>query len=237
MAPSVSASGGGSGEAWTKTNGPHVSSAAARRPSAARSRLVRVGARRRAQRAVEAVGPRVVVALQRRAAPGARHDLRAAVAADVDERAQLAVAIAHDDDRHVARAAGEVRAGLGDEAEVPGVVPGRREERARARRRAPRGRCTSGRAASPSRRHRGAGHRVAGHEQVAARRAPARAPGPRRGSAPRCPAARPRRRPRAGSAGESGSRPGSASGRAPRRCRICGSTWATSGTTDSSARV
>ncbi len=90
---------------------------------------VRVGARRGPQRSVEAVGPRVVVALQRRAAPGARHDLRAAVAADVDERAQHAVAIAHDDDRHVARVAGEIGAGLGDEPEVPGVVPGRREER------------------------------------------------------------------------------------------------------------
>jgi hypothetical protein len=90
---------------------------------------VGVGPRRRAQRAVEAVRPRVVVALQRRARPGARHDLRAAMAAHVDERPQLALAIAHDDDRHRARAARQVRAWRRDEADVPGVVPGWREER------------------------------------------------------------------------------------------------------------
>ena len=81
------------------------------------------GARRRAQRAVEPVRPRVVVALKRRAAPGARDDLRAAVAADVDQRAQHAVAVAHHHHGHVAGAAGEVGARLGHQSKVAGVVP------------------------------------------------------------------------------------------------------------------
>ena len=46
-----------------------------------------LGARRRAERAVEAVGPGVVRALERLAPPLALADERAAVAADVQERA------------------------------------------------------------------------------------------------------------------------------------------------------
>ena len=91
-------------------------------------RRVAVGARRRPQLAVEPVGPGVVVALERAAAAGPRHHLRAAVAADVHERAQLALAVADDDQRHVTRAQREVGAGLGELPEVAGVLPGAGEQ-------------------------------------------------------------------------------------------------------------
>ena len=60
-----------------------------------------VGARRRAERAVEAVRPRVVRALERLAPPRALAT-GAAVAADVQERAQLPSRVADDDDRDAA---------------------------------------------------------------------------------------------------------------------------------------
>jgi hypothetical protein len=76
-----------------------------RRPQAELRRVERaVRPRRGAQRAVEAVRPGVVVALQRGAPPGPRDDLRAAVPTHVGERAQrrAGLARAHDDDRDVA---------------------------------------------------------------------------------------------------------------------------------------
>ena len=69
------------------------------------------------------------------------------------------------------------------------------------------------------------------------RRAQAEARGPRRGIAPRSRAAPPRPTRRAGSAGGSGSPPGSASGRAPRRRGSAARVRSLSGTTESSARV
>ena len=100
-APSVSASGRRVRRPrGRRRTAPTCRARAARRPSAARSSSS-PPARRRAQRAVEPVRPRVVVALKRRAAPRARDDLGAAVAADVDQRAQHAVAIAHH--HHAAR--------------------------------------------------------------------------------------------------------------------------------------
>ena len=127
--PSVSASGPAAESALTKMNGPQVSTSAGRRPSSVAVEVrVGVGPRRRPQRAVEPVGPGVVVALERRAAALPRHHLRAAVAADVHERAQLALAVADDDQRHVARAQREVGAGLGELPEVAGVLPGAGEQ-------------------------------------------------------------------------------------------------------------
>ena len=65
---------------------------AGRRPSSARSKPASaVGARCRAERAVEPVRPGVVGALERLAPALALADERAAVAADVQERAQLRV--------------------------------------------------------------------------------------------------------------------------------------------------
>ena len=58
-----------------------------------------VRARGRAQGAVEVVRPRVVGALERLAPALALADERAAVTADVHERAQLAFLVPHDDDR------------------------------------------------------------------------------------------------------------------------------------------
>ena len=87
-----------------------------------------LGARCRAERAVEAVGPRVVGALERLAPPLALADDRAAMAADVQERAQRRFLVADDDDRDAARVAGEERAGLGDLIGAARVLPGAPED-------------------------------------------------------------------------------------------------------------
>src|SRR5215211_4721291 len=71
-------------------------------------RDVEIGARRGAKRAVERIRPRVVRALERRAVARAVGDDAAAVTADVDERAQLAVIRAGGDDRRSADRGGEV---------------------------------------------------------------------------------------------------------------------------------
>ena len=102
---------------------------AGRRPSSAASKLgLAVGARRRAERAVELVRPGVVGALERLAPALALADERAAVAADVQERAQLGVLAADDDDRDPARVAGEERTRLGDLVGAAGVLPGSPED-------------------------------------------------------------------------------------------------------------
>src|SRR6476620_8924749 len=62
-----------------------------------------LGARRAAQRTVEFVRPRVIVALDRAALATALGEHGAAVSAHVEERAQLAVGIAGDDDRNAPR--------------------------------------------------------------------------------------------------------------------------------------
>ncbi len=69
-------------------------------------------ARRGAEPAVESVRPRVVRALERLPAALALGDREAAVAADVDEGPQLAVAGERDDDRRPAAGGGEEGAGL-----------------------------------------------------------------------------------------------------------------------------
>ena len=85
-------------------------------------------ARRAPERAVEPVRPRVVGALDRLALARPLGDREAAVPADVQEGAQLAVARARDDDRRAARARRRVRAGLRQLAEMPGVLPRRAED-------------------------------------------------------------------------------------------------------------
>ena len=96
-------------------------------PGRVEARLA-VAARDLAQRAVEVVRPRVVGALQRRARPLAVEDRVAAVAADVDERAQLAVAAADDHERHRAGVDAQEAAGLGDLVGAAGVVPAAPED-------------------------------------------------------------------------------------------------------------
>ena len=87
-----------------------------------------VAARDLAQRAVEVVRPRVVGALQRRAASRPGEHGMAAVAADVDERAQHAVAAAHDEERHGAGVGGQEGARLGDLVRAPRVLPAAPED-------------------------------------------------------------------------------------------------------------
>ena len=60
--------------------------------------------------------------------PAARDDLGAAVAADVHERSQRAIAVAYHDERNLAGAQREVRARLGELTAVARVLPGGREQ-------------------------------------------------------------------------------------------------------------
>ena len=71
----------------------------------------------------------MVRTLERLARALAVGDDRAAVPADVQERAELAVARSRDDDRDVTRTAGEIGPGLGYLAEVAHVLPGPPEDR------------------------------------------------------------------------------------------------------------
>ncbi len=73
--------------------------------------------------AVEAVRPRVVRALERLASPGAFADDRPAVPADVQERAQLVLTIADEDDGHVGDGGSEERRRLRHVALVTDVLP------------------------------------------------------------------------------------------------------------------
>ena len=105
-------------------NGPHVSTAAGTRPSSSRRKPGSSSERGAcAQRAVEAVRPRVVRALERLAPARALGDGEAAMAADVHERTQHVVARACHDDRRAARVTGEVHARLRELPDVPGVLP------------------------------------------------------------------------------------------------------------------
>src|SRR4029078_4815627 len=80
------------------------------------------------QRAVESVGPRVVRALQRLAGgrPGCEHG--AAMAADVQEGAQLTLRGPRDEDRDVAHASREIPSTVAQLAEMADVLPGARED-------------------------------------------------------------------------------------------------------------
>src|SRR5439155_18816052 len=87
-----------------------------------------LGARRRAQPAVESVRPGVVGTLESLArALAACHDV-APVAAHVEERPQLAVARPRHHHGDLAGDGREERALLGDLAEVADVLPGARED-------------------------------------------------------------------------------------------------------------
>ena len=87
-----------------------------------------VGARSGPQAPVEAVRPPVVAALERAAAPFPLRHHEAAVAADVDERPELAVAVVGDDDRDEPGPAREVAAGRVDLPRVPHVLPSTAED-------------------------------------------------------------------------------------------------------------
>ena len=102
---------------------PGVDGGAAEAELVLREVRLLVRPRRRAERAVEAVRPRVVRALQRLALALALGDREAAVAADVEERAQLAVACARDDHRRLPRAPREERPRLGKLPEMADVLP------------------------------------------------------------------------------------------------------------------
>ena len=92
--PRNSESGSASGLGFTNRNGPQALDARRQqRPVGLVEARLAVRARRCAQRAVEVVRPRVVVALDRLARAAALGQHRTAVAADVQERAQLAVAV------------------------------------------------------------------------------------------------------------------------------------------------
>ena len=90
---------------------------------------VRVGARRGAQAAVEPVGPGVVRALQRAALGRAGRDERAAVAADVGERAQDVVAVAREHDREAGDVGRGEAARRGQLVAPAGVLPRAAEDR------------------------------------------------------------------------------------------------------------
>ena len=118
--------------AWsglTKTNGPQVSTSDGDEAEAFPVEAgLAVRPRRTSQRAVEVVRPRVVRALQRLALARAVAEEGAAMPADVDERAQLTVTVADEDDGHIAGAARDERARLAQLAGVAGVLPGLPED-------------------------------------------------------------------------------------------------------------
>src|SRR5918996_1439753 len=87
-----------------------------------------LGSRRREQLSVEAVRPRVVRALEGRAPAGAAADDGAPVPADVEERAELSLIIADDDDGDVADPGSGERARLRYVAGVADVLPRRAED-------------------------------------------------------------------------------------------------------------
>ena len=82
-----------------------------------------VAARRGDEAAVEAVRPGVVRALERLAPARALADERAPMAADVEERAQLVLLVADEDDGDVADPGRRERARLGHVARVADVLP------------------------------------------------------------------------------------------------------------------
>jgi hypothetical protein len=75
------------------------------------------------QPSVEAVRPRVVRALEGLAAALPVADDRAPVPADVEERAERVLTVAHEHDRHVTDPRRRERARLGYLARVPDVLP------------------------------------------------------------------------------------------------------------------
>ena len=109
---------------------PGVDARRQQRPVGLVEARLAIGARRGAQRAVEVVRPGVVVALDRLARAAALRQHGAAVAADVQERAQLAGTVAHDEDRDAAGVGRQERAGLGDLVGAAPVLPGAREDQA-----------------------------------------------------------------------------------------------------------
>ena len=87
-------------------------------------RALLILARRRAERAVEVVGPAVIVALQRLAIAGAfEHDLAPAMTAYVGERADRAARITNDHDRQIAQIRREEIADATDLRGMSDVLP------------------------------------------------------------------------------------------------------------------
>ena len=122
--PRCSVSGGASRSGLTNTNGPQVSTWSGTSPSPSRRKPGSpVRPRSAPQRAVELVGPRVVSALQCLPPALALAEDRAAMTADVDERAQHTLAVADEDDRNVSHARRGVRPRLGNLPCVARVLP------------------------------------------------------------------------------------------------------------------
>ena len=94
-----------------------------KRPVAPVEAGLAVRSRSRTQGSVEAVGPRVVVTLDRAPRFAALCQHGAAMPADVDERAQLPVVVAGDEDGNAGGVGGEVRTGLADVRAPAGVLP------------------------------------------------------------------------------------------------------------------
>ena len=115
---------GRSGSGFTKISGPQVSSCSCTRPSSSlampASWLPRGAVM---QPAVEPVRPCVVRALQRLSAPLPLADDRAAVPADVEERAERVLTVADDDHRDVSDPCRRERARLRHLSRVPDVLP------------------------------------------------------------------------------------------------------------------
>ena len=140
-----------SASGFTNTNGPHVSTASGKRPIPSRSNpgsgrcAARRGASRRARtsRRGRGTGASPAVPRPRRGA--------SPVAADVQERPQLAAAVAHDYGGDVACPGRHEPAGLGDLVGPRRVLPEAAEDRAPARAGGRPGPRTSSRAASAPR--------------------------------------------------------------------------------------
>ena len=132
--PRWAASGSASVSGLTNTNGPQASTETGTSPSAVVSNPGSRSARGAFRSdAVEAVRPRVVGALDRLAPRITVAEDGAAVPADVDEAAELAVPGTRQDDRERARAGRRQLPGLGDLVEAGGVLPRAGEDRAPAR--------------------------------------------------------------------------------------------------------
>src|SRR5207237_7624762 len=90
--------------------------------------VLALGPLRLLQTAVETIGPRVVRALQRLAAPRSLHHGMASVTADIDEAPQHAVPPADDRDRDPARHHREETAGVCHLLRAPCVLPAHGED-------------------------------------------------------------------------------------------------------------
>jgi hypothetical protein len=107
---------------------PHVGARRDQRPVGVVELRLALRARRLAEPPVQLVRPGVVRALKRLPAATPLHERGAPVAADVQEGAQLADPVAHDEKRDVAAVGREKRARLGDLLGAARVLPCARED-------------------------------------------------------------------------------------------------------------